>query len=198
MKINSLGRVIEMMNFISKDQKEKVQLLNAILGTKYRDKPFDFADDADFIEAVKVTTAEYVDLAEYWSTVEQISEQYDESIEVYTPALYTNLALTGETENSEIDEVIESLRSSADALFILKDKAESKCQKIWAMLLTENREKVNTYFFGEEIKQINFSNELIEEALSDLFELYIDIEHTGVVEDSAKKFSEALLKKLKG
>ena len=121
--------------FINKEQKEKILLLNKVLGTKYRTTPYDLANPKDLIEATINITAEYVDMEYYWSSLSDINSRFDETLEVFYPANWMNLSLENSTNDDNIDAAIIALNNAEETMSILMDKAEEKCTWIWELIL---------------------------------------------------------------
>lgn len=70
--------------FNNKEERVLIEQLNEILGMDYRTKPFDFTKTTDLIETATMVSAEYFDLAHYWSTLSEIDENFDESLETFS------------------------------------------------------------------------------------------------------------------
>lgn len=181
--------------FIDKEQKEKIELLNKVLGTRYRTKPYNLAHPKDLIEAAIFITSEYVDMEYYWSTLNDINSNFDESLEVFYPARWMNLSLENTTEVEEIDEAIDALESAEESMSILMDKAEEKCKWIWELILLSNFKEVKEYFFG---KNVQFDEQKVSEVLDgNLSEVYDGSNYKYTVEDSAKEFAKQLFNRCK-
>lgn len=179
--------------FINKEQKEKIDLLNHALGTNYRTRPFDLLNPSDLIEAAVYITAEYVDMDHYWGNLSQINSDFDESLEVFNPALWSNLTFEGKTNDDEIDEAINFINLAEDAMGTLKDRAEEKCKWIWEIILTSDFKEVKIHFFG---KDINFDKNEIKDVFENhFFEVCGEIDYNGNVEHSAEEFAKQLLNK---
>ena len=88
------------MDFINKDDKEIIRFMNESLGTQYRTTLYDFNNPDDVIEAVKMATAEYCDLAYYWGTcnkrynIEEINSALDNLFEVFSSIEYDGVIET--------------------------------------------------------------------------------------------------------
>lgn len=177
------------MDFINKDDKEIIKFINESLGTQYRTTLYDFNNPDDVIEAVKMATAEYCDLAYYWGILNDIEESFDESIEVFSPARWANIGLKGTTENKILDKAIKSLRKTTDLFYELLEIAEDKCIEVWKVAFNHPSDKIIIYYFGS-IKRYNI--EEINSALDNLYEVFSSIEYDGVVETSAERFAISL------
>jgi len=185
------------MNFNFKNtDRENIKQLNEIMGTNYRTKPYNIKNTDDLIEMIEMITAEYVDMAHYWSVLVNIDENFDESLEVFNPAAWVNIGLKGTTYSDIIDEAISSLRHTTNLFGDIMDESEKRCIEIWKFILKNPVEKVHKYFFDE---LVNYSDEIIDRALSEdyIFEIFAGINYDGIVENSAKMFSENLVKALK-
>ncbi len=179
--------------FINKSQKEKIELLNSILGTGYRTKPYDLLNAKDLIEAATYLTAEYVDMDYYWVSISEVNSDFDESLEVFHPASWANLTFRGSTNDDEIDKVIHFLNHAENSMGVLKDRAEERCKWIWAIILTSDIKEVKIHFFG---KDVIFNQEDIQTIFEeDLFDICDEINYNGNVEHSASEFAKSLLGK---
>lgn len=72
--------------FINKDDKEKIELLNELLGMSHRTKSYDMLNPDDLIELTELITAEYIDMRHYWNMISRVHSDFDESVEVFYPA----------------------------------------------------------------------------------------------------------------
>ncbi|MFB6468852.1 hypothetical protein ACE38V_19020 [Cytobacillus sp. Hz8] len=181
--------------FINKEQKEKIVLLNKVLGTRYLTTPYNLLNPKDLIEAATFITSEYVDMEYYWRSLSDINSRFDESLEVFYPAKWMNLSLKNSTNDEEIDDAIDALNSAEEAMSILMDKAEEKCKWVWELILFLNFSEVKKYFFGENVQFDDQKvNDVLEENLS---EIYDGSNYKYTVEDSAKEFAKHLLNRCK-
>lgn len=177
------------MDFINKDDKEIIKSMNESLGTQYRTTLYDFNNPDDVIEAVKMATAEYCDLAYYWSTLNSIEESFDESIEVFSPARWANIGLKGTTNNKILDNTIKSLGKTTDLFNDLLGIAEDKCIEVWKIAFNHPSDKIIIHYFGSNKR---YNVEKINSALKNLFELFGEIEYDGVIKTSAERFAVVL------
>lgn len=180
--------------FINKSQKEKIELLNSILGTRYRTKPYDLLNTKDLIEAATYLTAEYIDMDYYQGTIGEINADFDESLEVFHPASWANLTFEGTTNDDEIDEAIHYINCAENSMKILKDRAEKSCQWIWEIILTSDSQDVKTHFFGQ---NVTYALKDIQAVFAeDLIEIIEEIDYNGNIEHSALEFARGLLREL--
>jgi|SRR5690554_6679814 len=178
------------MNFnFNNTDRENIKKLNEIMGTNYRTKPYNIKNSDDLIEMTEMITAEYVDIAHYWSVLVNIDENFDKSLEVFNPAAWVNIGLKGTTYNDIIDEAISSLRNTSNLFSDIMDENEKRCIEIWKFILKNPVEKVHNYFFK---KLVDYSDEIIDKTLSEdyIFEIFSGINYDGIVENSTKRFSE--------
>jgi hypothetical protein len=175
--------------FISKQQKETIELLNNTLGTKYRSKSFDFNNPEDIIEAATYVTAEYCDMNHYWASLEEIAGEFDQSIEVFNPSAWMSMSLRGSTNDKDIDTALKRLTATANAFRKLMDKSEEKCVYMWKVVLINAPVSVREHFFGEDIQP---NMELIEKALDENIGFLTEFAYNGVVEHSAQQFATEL------
>ena len=133
------------MNPLSKKDKECIAELNAIMGTRYRETEFDLENSKDLIEAIENTTAEYMDYIHYWGELSNIMGNFDQSLEVFHPEKWFNMAKGGTTESTLIDETISSLNDASDNMYELADRAEEGCKELWKFMLLGNNKEAQTH-----------------------------------------------------
>lgn len=178
------------MKFIKKEDRENIDKLNMLMGTNHRSKPYDLKKDEDLIEATAMATAEYVDLEHYFGILSNLSEAFDESMEFFYPDEWINIGLKGTMEDEDLSSAVESLSVTEDLFHILVDRAETKCIKLWKLVLLESSDDVIRHFFGE---TKHFDKETVENVLEDnLFEVLDEMEYDRVIENSVKNFAKAL------
>ncbi|WP_374017999.1 hypothetical protein ABU162_28625 [Paenibacillus thiaminolyticus] len=181
--------------FISKEKRDKINLLNSLLGMKHRSTPFDFARNEDIIEAVELITAEYVDMYQYWATISELNSQLDESIECFYSAEWISISQEGTTNDDELDEAIEGVNLAEDALRILMERAEQKCKDVWELIVLSDLKTVKQHFWGEDISSDrNRLNEILED---EMYEICSEILYNGNVQSSTESFANGLLRRLK-
>ena len=176
---------------MNKEEREKVEELNFTLGSKHRTKPYDFKNPDDIIEATVMATAEYCDMAYYWSTIENILDELDESLETFYPEEWVKHS---KTNNKYFNQADCHLEKASDALNELMDQAEEKCKEMWNIAIFNSSNEVMKYFFEEEMI---IKKEIINFILNEkLIEVYGDIDYNGIVVDSAKMFAKVLKEKI--
>jgi hypothetical protein len=175
---------------MNKEEREKVTQLNSVLSKDYGTKPNDFIDPDDFIEATIMTIGEYCDMAYYWSTIENIYDDFGESLETFYPK---ESAKYSKTHQQYFDQAGMHLEKASEALNELMNLAEEKCKKMLSIAIFSSSNKVIQYFFE---KQISAKEEVIHFVLNEkLIEVFGDIDYNGEVEDSARMFTKALKEK---
>ncbi|QLG41260.1 hypothetical protein MKY42_12705 [Paenibacillus sp. FSL W7-1088] len=180
--------------FISKDQQTKIKQLNQILGMKHRSTPFDFNKKEDWIEAIEMITAEYVDFCEYWGRLSNLNSNLDESLECFYPASWVEISQEGNVKDAKLNNAIKSVNKAEDSLRVLMERAEEKCRKIWILVFESQQKAVIKEFLGEEMTcSIEDLQEILEE---EIFEMATEIEYTGNVENSIREFSKNLKQKI--
>ncbi|NEU64001.1 hypothetical protein [Paenibacillus sp. ALJ109b] len=102
--------------FISKDQQTKIKQLNQILGMKHRSTPFDFNKKEDWIEALEMITAEYVDFCEYWGRLSNLNSNLDESLECFYTASWVGISQEGNVKDLKLNNAIKSVNKAEDSL----------------------------------------------------------------------------------
>lgn len=180
--------------FISKDDKEKIELLNKTLGTKHRTRPYDLSNPKDMIEAATYITAEYIDLYRYWTNIANVNSDLDESIEVFHPAKWMSITLDSTTHDERLDYVCSLLNQLEDGFSELVNEMEQKCSGIWKVILLNDFKEVKEHFLGEAISYDKDQANLILDEY--IFEISERINYDGNIENSAKEFARGLHKML--
>lgn len=179
----------KIMNSLSKKDKESIAELNAIMGTRYRETELNLENSKDLIEAIENATAEYMDYMHYWGELSNIMENFDQSLEVFHPEKWFNMAIGRENKTSLIDETISSLYDASDNMSELASKAEERCKEIWQFMLLGNNHEVQTYFIGSLFK---YSKEMLLEAIDDVIENIFEIEYENQVQDDTQNFAKGI------
>jgi hypothetical protein len=177
------------MKYISKEESENIKKLNKILGTQHRSKPYNFKNPDDIIYATVMATAEYLDLANYWMTLYEVDESFDESLEHYDTAAWINIGLKGSTERKDIDRALSSLRKTTSVFRELMDTSEEKCTAMWYIVFFSSSSNVREHFFGQ---LEDYNEATIKKALEKTIENIFEIEYNGNVETSSRNFAMAL------
>jgi hypothetical protein len=156
----------------------------------YRSTPYDFKKTEDIIEATVMATSEFIDFNHYYNTLSNLSELFDESIEVFNPAAWMNLGREGTTNVNELDKAEKYLNKAQNAFFDLSNKSIKKCKEMWHIVFFKSPKEVMEHFFGEEL----IINENIFEDIfnDDTYEIIENIDYDGNVENSAMQFAKYL------
>lgn len=117
------------------ERKQKIQGLNAVLGTNYCVTPFNLKNPEDLQEIVEEASGYYLDSLKIAWQIDEISEVADESLETFFPTKWTE-AIIGEVSK---DTPLQTLcllldKTSAEARKVQKD-AEKICKDVWKMFL---------------------------------------------------------------
>lgn len=179
-----------MDDFMNKEDRENLKKLNRYLGTSHRTRPYDMKNPDDIIEATIMATAEYVDLAHYWSTLSHIEELFDETMEVFHPSTWVNKAKEGKASREDLIYAAMSLGETTDLFYQLMLLAEKSCTRMWRIIFYHGEDRVKAYFFGEARE---YDEEDVERVLEGgLFDVFAELEYDGVIENSAHLFSRKL------
>ncbi|MCL0028336.1 hypothetical protein M1M88_01300 [Peptococcaceae bacterium] len=109
-----------------KENANTVEMLNQILGTKYRTKPFDLNNTNDLKEMLFLISGKYADLIIYASDLDRIIEYLDESIEIYHPVDWFN-----KNEVNRLINAYENIRYGLKEIEEELEETKKKCQTIW-------------------------------------------------------------------
>lgn len=177
------------MNPLSKKDKESIAELNAIMGTRYRETEFNLENSKDLIEAIENTTAEYMDYMHYWIELNDIMENFDQSLEVFHPEKWFNRAIGKAVERSLIDETISSLYDASNNMYELTNQAEEKTKKIWRFMLLGNNKEAQTYFIDDISK---YTEGKLIEALEYVIENIFEVKYENQVQNDAQNFAKGI------
>jgi hypothetical protein len=177
---------------MNKEERGKVRQLNSVpvkdsgTGTE----AIGYKDPDDIIEATVMAIGEYCDMAYYWSTLENIHDDFGESFETFYPE---ECAKSSKTNQKYFDQADMHLEKASEAINELMNLAEEKCKKILTIVIFSSSNEVIQYFFE---KGISVKEEVIHFVLNEkLIEVFGDIDYNGEVEDSALMFIKALKEK---
>lgn len=181
----------KIMNPLSKKDQDNIAELNAIMGTRYRESEYDLEKSKDLIDAIENATAEYMDYINYWSRLNSVMENFDQSLEVFHPEKWFNMSKTGTTENELVDETVSNLYDVIDNMFELASDAEERCKDLWEFLLLGDNKEVQKYFVGD-ISMYN--KEKLSKAIDAVIEDIFDIEYRNQVQKDTKSFANGVKK----
>lgn len=181
----------KIMNPLSKKDQDNIAELNAIMGTTYRESEYDLEKSKDLIDAIENATAEYMDYINYWSRLNSVMENFDQSLEVFHPEKWFNMSKTGTTENELVDETVSNLYDVTDNMFELASDAEERCKDLWEFLLLGDNKEVQKYFVGD-ISMYN--KEKLSKAIDAVIEDIFDIEYRNQVQKDTKSFANGVKK----
>ena len=181
----------KIMNPLSKKDQDNIAELNAIMGTTYRESEYDFEKSKDLIDAIENATAEYMDYINYWSRLNSVMGNFDQSLEVFHPEKWFNMSKTGTTENELVDETVSNLYDVTDNMFELASDAEERCKDLWEFLLLGDNKEVQKYFVGD-ISMYN--KEKLSKAIDAVIEDIFDIEYRNQVQKDTKSFANGVKK----
>ena len=179
------------MNPLSKKDQDNIAELNAIMGTIYRESEYDLEKSKDLIDAIENATAEYMDYINYWSRLNSVMENFDQSLEVFHPEKWFNMSKTGTTENELVDETVSNLYDVTDNMFELASDAEERCKDLWEFLLLGDNKEVQKYFVGD-ISMYN--KEKLSKAIDAVIEDIFDVEYRNQVQKDTKSFANGVKK----
>lgn len=185
----NMDKGVSLMEDLSKENRENISELNAIYSTRYREVGYNLENTEDLIEAVQVTTAEYMDYYNYWQLLEYVAENFDESLEVFNPGKWMKNIKDGETGNELIDDTLNSIYDAEDNMGRLMMLAEEKCIEIWKFLLLGDNVKAKEFFLG---KYEEYTEEQVIQALEELIDNISYIKHENVVVNDCKNFANEL------
>lgn len=186
--------LIQIANQISRDDTNKIAELNAIMQTSYREVPYDLNNTKDLIEATKYITAEYMDYYYYWGKLENITEEFDRTVEVFNPQIFMGLLKDSNSGSELIDKNVNILSIASDSMLDLLEIAEDKCKNVWKVILVGNNIDAKKYFLGDD--EI-YTAEEFEEIWEYTMENLEEFTHTNVIYEDCMNFAKLVKKQLK-
>lgn len=183
----------KIMNPLSKKDKESIAELNAIMGTRYRESEYNLENTDDLIEAIENVTAEYMDYMHYWAALNNIMENFDQSLEVFHPEKWFNMTKEGNTGSNLIDETISSLDDASDNMYELADNAEERCRELWKFLLLGKVKEAQEFFVGD---ITGYDKEELTQAIEEVIENIYEIKYENQVQNDAKNFAKGIKESL--
>ena len=177
-------------SLFDKENLRIIKTINAGMGTRHRDKPYDLNNTDDLKQALLLTTAAYRDYWHYWVTLETINENFDESLENYDTATWFNIGnAPGKADELSL-KAAAALNKARLAFDELKERAKKNCALIIkAVLSTPPTAQKNVLGRSYEIKPEEIDDR-IDELLDELDESPYHYE--------MPKNRDALLKLMKG
>lgn len=183
----------KIMRPLSRKDKKDIAELNAIMGTRYRESGYNLENSEDLIEAIQNITAEYMDYIHYWSELEDVLENFDQSLEVFYPEKCFRTVKDGTTGRNLFDETMSNLYCATDNMSDLAFEAEDRCKEIWEMLFNSDKDDVKQCFLGD---ISNYTQEQLVEALEETIENIYDVDYANQIETDAESFAKKIKKYL--
>ena len=172
------------MEFFGKDDRELIEAVNESLGMKHRSRPYDLKNLDDLIEAATMISAELLDMWHCYSMVSSANEIYDEAMEHYHTAAWTDPASHRDSIYVDAHEQIEELDGTLGLILM---ELEEECNTIWQAVL--HNADCTRHFFKRDIDIIDRDLEPIMERV---FERLSEMEYTSVIETSINSFVKVL------
>ena len=189
-KINTqINKEDNQMKKLSKEDKDNIAQLNAIMGTRHREENYDIENSKDLIELVINKTAEYMDYINYVGRIDWIAECFDQSLEVFHPEKWIGITKDGTTKDEIMDETISNLKQAAISMECLADFAEEECREVWNIVMLGKNNEVREYFLGDVSA---YTNEQLLKALDEtIYDIY-QVDYENQVKTDAENFAKAV------
>ena len=129
-----------------KENRENVKKMNLILNTQHRTRPYDMNNTVDLEEALLLAIAAYRDYWYYTITLNELFENFDESIEHYDPASWLNMPQNPKKADDLITGCADSLDVTAGMFDILADRSKEHCATIIKAVLSAPKEAQKAVF----------------------------------------------------
>jgi len=155
------------IEFITKEDRLIINLVNQQLGTSYRTLPYDLKKNEDWQELLVDKTAEFMDFFFYGLELDSLLENLDESIEVFQPVQWAMMTMP-KTSSSPVHKLYGLLRKTTEHFQDYASQLEEQVKQLWIFAYQNAPEEVLTMF---DIPRLN--KEEAERLLDDRFTLFI-------------------------
>jgi hypothetical protein len=149
----------------NKENRELIEKMNTLMGTKHRALPYDMNNASDLERALLFATAAYRDYSNYRNILLELAENFDESIEHYDTVTWLSFCLKSNEADDIIAESDEALDHAAGMFEILADRAKKHCAMIIRAVLTAPPETQKTVLGSV----YDFKPDEIDEKIKELF-----------------------------
>lgn len=129
--------------------------------------------------------------------ISDLNSSFDESIEHFYPANWFGISQSGTTNDEDIDNAILAINKAEDALRVLLDRAEIKCNEIWKYLFTSKQNEVIRHFIEEETLNLIDIQLLYKILDNEIVEIVIEMDYDGNIQNSTRNFAKALVGRFK-
>ncbi len=174
--------------FYTKDERQILDFFNENLGTEHRKKPYDIKSKEDLKELVELHIAKYMDFRKYWSISANLYEEFDESMELYTPLTWASITRDDIQGDDGMLDAYSSLGIVESNLSSLYDQAQEELKELLMIIMKEN-EEVQNYIWND---TYHFN----VEDLGSVFEQAIEAEFSYSIDESFELFC-GLMKNVK-
>jgi hypothetical protein len=113
-----------------------IEKINAVLGTKHRNKPYDMTDASDMKHALQYAAAAYRDYWYYTITLSQLAENFDESLEHYDTASWYYMGRSPEKTDMLSAECAEAINVASTSFEEITERAKYNFMMILKIVLT--------------------------------------------------------------
>lgn len=149
-----------------RENAEHIEKFNAHTGMKHRSTPYDLTNPADLKQAFRLTVAACMDYRDYRRTMEQVYENFDESIEYYDTASWINMGYDPEKADTLSMEALGALSETSDLFGQLAERADRSCTVILKAILASPPD-VQREVWG---RAYSFPPEEVDHRIAGLFE----------------------------
>lgn len=168
--------------FYSKSEIEIINFLNENLGTNHRHKPYDFKNKKDLKEYVTFLIGKFMDYRKYWMISASLSEELDESIELYTPLTWMAMTEDNILGDEKILETISALGVVEENLSNLFMETEEELKKMIEIIM-EVPDEVQKFIWND---VFHFDSDKLES----LFEHIFEVPYTYTIPESVEAFCD--------
>jgi len=124
-----------MVNMFDRENAENIEKINAFMGMRHRSTPYDLTNPDDLKQAFLLTVAASMDYRRYWRSLENIAEEFDESLEYYDTAAWLNMSLNPGKSDVLSMEAAGMLSVTSDIFSQLIERADRSCTTILKAIL---------------------------------------------------------------
>lgn len=169
---------------LEKYSNEAMKRINMILGEGHRVKPYDLTKTADLKQALQTTVAAFMDYYHYRVSLDDLSENYDESLEYCETAAWLDLENAPDRVDDLIVEGFSVLAAASDVFEKLTERAKMNCAKVIKAILTAPP-ATQRMVFGREYQ---IEPQGMDAKIEELFSMIGEVEYHQAMPDNLKTF----------
>ncbi|MCL2152749.1 MAG: hypothetical protein FWH57_07315 [Oscillospiraceae bacterium] len=170
------------------DSVKYIEVLNYYLGMDHRTESFDLSKTEDLKQALELAVGAYRDYFHYESTLAEMVEDFDESLEHFDTITWVNMTRAHKKTDSLAVACAASLSTAYNNFVDFSDKARDYLSVLLKIILTAPN-ATQEEILGD---AYNISPKEINNLLEELYDSLSDAEYKYAIPDNLKVFLEVL------